>query len=358
MAAAVIHSLEESGRFEEAAREYGYNLTVTYKQFPFAPELIADASAGGIQIGTIATFPMLIQISQEQAIAPLHVSFGDWEFMIVVDKDGPIKDFDDLRGKTVGLAQGTTLQEFFEVFSLLELGGTPADLGIQIVQQPIPVAAMPPGIDAIVTYVPAWATLQERGNVDVLVNSFGETGPAYEGPLGSGAGHEVPSVNDSPFAPEGYVALRHFFNTFGGFEREHPDVVKAWLIAYQETLREFGEQEPSEVSEVFPEELWTSVPRDQYEELSIGRDLLYEHRDWIWPTDGELEIMVAETEFMVQMGLLEAPLTKEQILAAFEPNLGILQEAYEELGAYPEDDVFTDTDSGDVRGAPVWDVIP
>jgi ABC-type nitrate/sulfonate/bicarbonate transport system substrate-binding protein len=347
MAAAVIHRLEQTRLFEKTAAERGFNVNVSYKQFPFAPPLIADAQTGGVHIGTIATYPILLQLQQNQKVRPLHVSFGGWRFLLVVRKDGSIRDFDDLRGKTVGLARGTTLEQFFNNFVQTEMGQSPKELGIKTVEQALPVAAMPPGMDAMVTYVPGWLTVEQAGNLEVLVDSFGKTGEAYEGPLGSGAGHTVPSVSDSPLAPEGYVALRHMFSAFGGFDEKHPEVIEAWLVAYQQTLRELNGQSPSEISALFPEELWKTMPRKPYEEQAIAEDLLYRDRDWIWPTEGDIEIMEKEAPEGVD---------RARILDAFEPNLELLEKAYNDTGSYPESDVFTEAGTRDKRGMPVWAV--
>lgn len=354
--AAPAYRLRQSKLFEQNARKYGYDLTVNWKVFPFAPQLVADAASGGVQIGTIATFPLLIQLGKNQPVHPLHVSMGRWEFVIITSKDGKIKSFEDLKGKTVGVAKGTTIQEFFEMFSRLELGGTPEQLGIKVVEQNVPVAVMPPGMDAVVTSTSIWLQLKERGKQDVLVNSFGITGPNYDGPLGKGAGHKVPSVDKSPFAPEGYVALRHIYNTFGDFSQKHPNVVKAWVLAYQQTIEELGNLPVDKVTDVFPADTWQSAPRKPFEEQAVKPDLLYAHRKWIWPTEGEIRIMEEEAKMMVGMGLLQSPLSRKEILDKFATNQPILKAAYEEMGKNPAGTAFTDPKAADLRGKPVWEL--
>jgi len=339
----------------EAGKEFGYDLEVNWLTFPHAPEELAAMKAGDIQFGSIATFPFVAQLAQDVPIHALTQSIGSYDFLLLVNKDSEIRNFDDLKGKKIGLSLGSEYQLLFENFVMAEFGATPQELGMEYVSQPMPLPIVPEGIDARVLHVPATVPALAAGNMESLMSFLGTTGEHYDGPLGQGAGHAIPSAEQSPFAPEGYSALRHYFCTYGDFIDEHPDVVKAFVIAHQKVIQEVNQWSISEIADLYPVEFWETMDRQQFEDLSLAVDLVYKHRDWVWTTAGEMSIALRASEIMAAADAIESPLTEEEWCAAFDESAPILKAVYEELG-YPAQDVFTDPDATDVRGVPAWEV--
>lgn len=358
---ATLAYLQKTGLFEKVAKDLGYDLKVNWYVFPYAPEHLAAMHAGKVQIGTMATFPILRQIELGQPMHPLALSWGGLQYHIAVAADSPIKEFKDLKGKTIALPVGTALQGVFETFLLCELGKTAQELDIKYFNQNVPVPFLPRGVDATISWLPIWLPTLKDGNLKILaylsrVPGGAQTGPAYDGYLGKGEGIPIPSVKKSPFYPEGYTALRHVMSVFGDLPVKHPNVVVAWLVAHQKAVKAISEMTPDEVMDMLPASTWENTSRDLYRKYMFGDEFLYDYRDWIWLTEGELEIMLAEQEIMKRMGVLEKGVTREQILAAIKPNIPLMERAYSILGKYPTLNVFTDPNAADKRGKPLWEI--
>ena len=352
---------EQKQLVNEVGRKYGYDIRVKWFEFPVAPEMFSAMEAGDVDIGPAATFPLVNQIRAGRPYRVLTNTLGMFQFMLMVRKDSNIKTAEDLRGKTVGLAVGTAHQSVFENFIRAELGQSLKEANIRLASQPAPVPRMPAGMDAYQTFSPAILPALENPDSDIVplysLAAPAETGPAYAGPLGKGAGHELPSLEKSPWNPEGFIALRNPFLVTDPFLKEHPDVVKSFVIAHQRAMRMFLDWDLREVTDLYPATDWDLMPRKAYEERSLGRDLVYAHRKgWVWPTAAEVDVLIRESQQMVGLGVIDKPLTVEDVKAVFEPTKDLLREAYEATGSYPDAKVFTDPDAEDFRGIPVWDI--
>lgn len=353
------HYDEKNHVIAQVARDLGYDLRVKWKLFSGAPAELPAFNSGDIVIGPMATFPLIAQTKQGRKFQVLTNTLGMYRFFVMVQKGGRIRTFEDLKGKTVGVALGSAHQSAFEQFLLAEFGQPSSALGIKYVNQPVPVPTMPPGLDAYVTFIPAILPALEDPNAGIeplLSLSPGETGSAYDGPLGRGAGHPIPSAEKSQFYPEGYTSLRNPFVVTDAFLKAHPDVVKAFVIAHERVNRELAALPPSKVTDLWPSNAWEQMPRRAFEERSLAVDLVYKFRDWVWPAKGLADIMWAESEAMVKMGVLKDPLSQEELRSMFAQTTPILKAAYEALGQYPPEEVFLDTHKGDRRGPPIWEV--
>lgn len=352
---------EQEQLINEVGREYGYDITVRWLEFPVAPEMFAAMEAGDVVIGPAATFPLVNQLKAGRPYRVLTNTLGMYQFMLMVRRDGGVESLEDLRGKTVGLAVGTAHQSVFENFVRAELGQSLEEAGIGLASQPAPVPRMPPGLDAYQTFVPAILPALEDPESDIeplyALSAPPATGPAYSGPLGVGEGHEIPSAEESRWAPEGFIALRNPFLVTDPFLTEHPDAVKAFVIAHQRVMQMFLDWELDEVTDLYPEQTWELMPRQAYQDRALATDLIYGHRrGWVWPTTAEVEILIGESEQMVDLGVIDSPLTVEEARQAFEPTADLLREAYEATGSYPDAEVFTDPEAEDLRGEPVWEI--
>lgn len=345
--------MEKNRLFEKTARGFGYDVQVKWLTFPFAPELISAGAAGDLQIGSIASFPLIRQIALGQSVYPLQLAWAGWRNLIVVRKGGSIKSFEDLKGKTIGVALGTTLEAFIRTFIQLELGGTPEQLAIKLVSQPFPVPTLPRGVDAMLTFYPAFLLVEKKGDLEILVDSFGETGTAYEGPLGKGPGIAVPSAKKSPFWPEGYAVSRGYWVVFGNLAKTHPKLVEAWIIANETAFKSLSQLPLEEYTRYFPDTLWSKLSRKDFEEKFVQPELL-RLRGWTWPTKGEVELMSKESALLSQMGALKSTLTEADIERSFQLVNPLLADAYTRTGAFPAQNDFADIAAKDKRGVPTW----
>lgn len=348
---------EKNNIIQKIGREYGYDLKVRWLEFPTAPEELAAFQSGDVQIGFLATFPLSVQLKRGEPFRVLTNNLGYYPWYLMVKKDSGITKIDDLKGKSVGLALGSTAQFAFQNFIFAETGKTVREAGISLVSQPIPLPTMPRGLAAYVNFSPAILAAVENPNSNIeplfQIAAPPQTGSAYAGPLGKGEGISIPSAEKSPWYPEGFVALRNFFVTRQPFLDEHPNVVKVFVIAHQRAIREMHKWSPSQIANLYPQDTWTVMPRKAYEARAIGNDLLYKHRDWVWPGEDSVKILLGESQQMVNIGVLKEPLTIKEVKAAFA-TIPVLKAAYEATGSYPADPVFTDSKAVDMRGLPVW----
>lgn len=353
-----VHYDEKFHAVRAEARELGYDLTVRWIMFPTAPEELVAFKTRTIVIGPMATAPLIAQIKKGERFVVVSNTLGMYQFLVMVRKRGNIKSFDDLAGKTVGVAIGTAHHSAFESFLLAEFDKSSQEMGIRYVNQPVPLPMMPRGLDAYITFIPAILRALENPNSDIepllTLSAPAATGSAYDGPLGKGAGVRIPSARRSPFYPEGFIALRTPFVVTEEFLRQHPDVVKAFVTAQQKVTRMLRSWPPSKITDLWPESAWQVIPRKAFEEKSLATDLLYKHRDWVWPTKAISDIMWVESEQMVKAKITDSPLTQAELQGAFAPIAPILRATYQKLGNYPSINVFTDPKAEDFRGVPIW----
>lgn len=345
---------QRQGIVAAAGKRLGLDMKVQYRTFPRAPELLAAMKAGDVQVGCMATFPFIAQIKQNVPLHPLWNPIGSYEWLLLVNKNSQIRSLDDLKGKKIGLGIGTEDQLAFENFVASEFGRTPQELGMEYISQPIPSPFVPEGIDARVMFVPAAIPALKAGRMEVLMSFRGTTGEHYSGPLGKGAGHAIPSAAKSPFAPEGFTALRQYCAAYGDFIDRNGDAATALTIAYQQMITEVNSWPLDRISDLYPASFWEAMDRKLFEQLSLGRDLVYKRRPWIWHTEGEFTIAQRASEVMARAGAIKAPLTRDEWCGAFTKSLPIIRAAYQATGV-PAAAAFGDTKAGDLRGRPVWE---
>ena len=149
------------------------------------------------------------------------------------------------------------------------------------------------------------------------MNSFGYTEDYYDGPLGKGAGHMLPSVKNSPFYPDGYYLHRSFWVLRNALGEKHPN------------------PEPG-----------AKVVKD---------DVLFS-RGWSWPTENDARAVLEVSKFLVEGRVIEKPLSRAQVKNSFSLTAPMVKQAYERLGAQPPAAEFMRTDVADQRGQPVWEM--
>ena len=223
---------------EKRAAEFGYDLTIDWREYPTALPMVEAMVGNNLDIGMWGNTPITRGISSGLPISLLCVGEGHLRFLITTRKGSPIRNLQDLKGKTVGVSLGGDPQSALFQMLMFELGVTDIkDTGIKFVNMPThaQAASVPTGVDATCTIYPAYLAAQASGTV-AIANSFGFTEEHYEGPAGKGAGHMLPSVKKSPFFPDGYYLHRSFWIGRNGLIEQHPQVVVAFLMAQQEAV--------------------------------------------------------------------------------------------------------------------------
>ena len=340
--------------FEKRAAEQGYDLTVDWRDYPTAMPMVEAIVGSNLDMGMWGNTPIIRGISAGLPISLLCVGEGHLRFVIATRKGSPIRKVEDLKGKTIGVQLGGDPYNALTSILRAELGSPdPKDHGIKLVNTTTQAmsAQVPTGTDAACTIYPAFLAAQATGTVGI-VNSFGYTEDYYEGPLGKGAGIQLPSVKKSPFFPDGYYLHRSFWIANNALIEKHPKVVMAYLIAQEEAVNKLTAMNPGAVSQLV-KEFWKL---DADAGAKVVKDDVLFSRGWSWPTENDARAVLETSKYLVGSKMIEQPLTWTQVKGAFSRTAPLIKQAYEAMGSKPAAAQFTRTDVADLRGAPVWDM--
>ncbi|PAW26552.1 sulfonate ABC transporter substrate-binding protein [Peribacillus simplex] len=221
-----LNILKSKGNLETRLKEVGY--TVDWTEFPAGPQLLEALNVGSIDFGyTGEAPPIFAQAANAPLVYIANQPANPSGEAIVVQKDSPIKNVKDLKGKKVGLNKGSNVH-YLLVKALEEAGLTLDDI------QPV---YLPPA-DARAAF--------EGNQIDAWV---------IWDPFLSAAELELETktIRDG----EGLVANREFFlatDSFAGNE-EALKIIKEELIKVDKWI----EENPRDVAEFLSPEIGMSV---------------------------------------------------------------------------------------------------
>ncbi len=340
--------------FEKRAAESGYDLTIDWREYPTAMPMVEAVVGNNLDIGMWGNTPIIRAISQKLPISLMAVGEGHLRFVIATRKGSPIRTIQDLKGKTVGTLLGGDPYNALSQMLRYEMGSAnPKDHGIKIVNTPTlaQAAQVPTGMDASCAIYPAYLAAEPTGTVAVM-NSFGYTEDYYQGPLGTGAGILLPSVKKSPFYPDGYYLHRSFWVLNNQLAEKYPKVVVAFLVAMEDAVAALSTMDPGPVSQLV-KDYW-KLDSEQGAK-AVKDDVLFQ-RAWCWPTENDARAVLEVSKFLVDSKVIDEPLTWEQVKGTFERTAPLVKQAYEQMGSKPPEAEFVRTDTGDLRGKPVWEM--
>jgi ABC-type nitrate/sulfonate/bicarbonate transport system substrate-binding protein len=350
----ITQHMIENKLFEKHAGELGYDVTLDWRDYPSALPMVEAFVSGNLDLGMWGNTPIIRGIAAGQPWTVLNVGEGHFRFVIGTRPDSGIRNVHDLKGKTIGALLGGDPYNALSQILLAELGsGDPRAHDIKIINTPTQAqaATIPRGMDAAVLIHPAFLKAQQEVGTVGIVNSFGYTEAHYKGPEGEGAGILLPSVKKSPFYPDGYYLHRSFWIGQNKLIDAHPKAVVAFVSAQQEAVAKLSGMDPAAVSKI-AEKYWGLPP--ELGAKVVGDEVLF-IRNWVWPTEGDVNALLETSKFMVQGRIIDQPLTWQQITQNVAKAAPILKEAYERTGRNPAAAAFTTQDAKDVRGLPVWE---
>jgi ABC-type nitrate/sulfonate/bicarbonate transport system substrate-binding protein len=340
--------------FEKRAAEFGYDLTVDWREYPTALPMVEAIVGNNLDMGMWGNTPIIRAISAKLPISLMVVGEGHLRFVIATRQGSAIRTLQDLQGKTVGTLLGGDPYNAFSQMLRHELGSAnPRDHGIKVVNTPTlaQAAQVPTGTDATCAIYPAFLAAESTGSVAIM-NSFGYTESYYQGPLGKGAGILLPSVKKSAFYPDGYYLHRSFWLAHNALIDKHPNLVVAFLMAQQEAVAALTAMESGAVSQLV-KDYWKLDP------VAGGKvvkdDVLFA-RGWSWPTENDALAVLETSKYLVDNKVIPQPLAWSQVKGAFERTAPLVRQAYDRLGSKPAAAEFLRTDAADLRGRPVWDM--
>lgn len=337
---------------EKRAAEYGYDLTVDWREYPTALPMVEAMVGNNLDIGMWGNTPITRGLASGLPISLLVVGEGHLRFLVTTRQGSPIRNLQDLKGKTVGVSLGGDPQSALFQMLRIELGANDIkETGIRFVNMPThaQAASVPNGVDATCTIYPAYLAAQASGTV-AIANSFGYTEAYYDGPAGKGAGNLLASVKKSPFYPDGYYLHRSFWIGRNGLIEQHPQAVVAFLVAQQDAVAALSAMDPGAVSQLV-KEYWKL---DAEAGAKVVKDDVLFARGWSWPTENDARAVLETSKFMAENKVIQKPLQWGQVKDSFGRTAPLIKQAYDKLGGLPAAAEFTRTDTADLRGRPVW----
>jgi ABC-type nitrate/sulfonate/bicarbonate transport system substrate-binding protein len=338
---------------EKAAEELGFKATVEWRDYPAAQPSVEGMRADALDIGLWGNTPVIRSVALGMPVSMLLLGEGRLNFQICVRPNSPIKNLNDLRGKRVGTLLGGDPHFFLSMVLGAYFGDpNPAAHNITMVQVPsfAQAATMPEGLDAVSLITPAYLKGVADGRLVKLVDNYGMTGAAYEGPEGKGADIQLPQFKKSQFYPESFYLHRTIWMTRSRFAQEEPKSVEAFLLAHERALGKVAGMKPEEAA-ALAFDFWKIDPKEGA--VIVKDDLLY-RRGWGWLTEGDLRGLTVNSKTMVEAKILPSPIDMAIVKKNVASVQAIAKSAYDRLKA-PAAAEFLRTDQ-DIRGKPFWEI--
>lgn len=350
--APLVFAMQKEKLLDQAARELGLELGAEYLDFPVLLRMLQGLVAGQLDIGMLGSTPTIRNLAQPNPAVPIAIAGGGIKFPLQVPPGSPIKNLDDLKGKTVLTIVGSDLHLVLILMLQAQFGtDDPKALGITVrnIQAFAELTRAQSGIDAVLSVEPAAQGAVNSGQLVNLLLNDGTTGPAYDGPEGKGAGHKIASFAKTPFAPEAYYPHRIWWVARQEFLQQHPKAIVALLVANELATRRVTRMTPDQVIDLASKE-WFS---DRAAQRPYVENILYRRRGWSWITEGDARTLVGLSKVKT---IYQQALASDLVKGVIRLGAPMAREAWEHAGKQPGVAAFTDKTAKDARGLPVWEM--
>ena len=348
---ALMLKMQQDKLLEKAAQELGLaGVEAEYLNFPALLRMLQGIAAGQLQMGTLGSTPTIRSLSGPDPTVPLAIVGGGNIFPLQVPPGSPIKNLDDLKGKTVLTLVGSDLHLVLVRMVKAHFGvDDPKDVGITVRGNNAitELERAPSGVDAVLSLAPQAVVAERRGDLVTLLRNDGLTGAAYDGPEGKGAGKTIASFAKTPFAPEAYYPHRIWLVSRQDYLRDNPKVVTAMLIANQRAVSTLVAAGTQEITRIGGPN-WPGTPEAQSAWID---NVIWKRRGWSWITEGDARTLVG---LSTTKAIYQTALEPEATRKLFALGANVSRAAYEATGRMPPRAAFDDM-KRDVRGKPVWE---
>lgn len=227
------------GFFEEEFSKV--NATIVWSEFAAGPPLLESLASKRVDLSFLGDGAALSGLERGLPFEVIaQTQLGESFNGLIVHPDGQIKKVEDLKGKKVGVAFGTTGHVYL-IKALNAHGLTTEDVNLINLQADDAQAAFASKkVDALATGNPFLTVNVEKGEAIQL------------------------EVDEKILAPISLIVRTDF-------GKEHPEIVEAYLRAYKKSI-DFQIEHPDEASEIYEAE--TKLPADM-----IKKIILTEERD-------------------------------------------------------------------------------
>ena len=253
-------------------------LTVELTQFNNGGDLMTAMASGDIDVGYAGITPVMSSISQG---VPVKVVSGAQVegSSIVANKNSGINTVADLKGKTVATPGEATIQNMLLTSALTQAGVSTSDVEFTTMKAAQMTDALKAGqVDAMIIWEP-YASIAVKNGDGKLIETSGEIIP----------GHPCCCV----------VAREDFIN-------DHGDALAKVLEAHKNAT-DFTNANPAEAAKCLPEDI---VPDQELQASVIEQTAFISGLD-----DSYKQNVMDFMNLEVELGLLNKPLTQDQIFA-------------------------------------------
>lgn len=154
---------------------------ITWSQYQSGPPMLEAINAGAVDIGGVGNAPPVFAAAAKSAIKIVSGYRAGIEGQaVVVPKDSPLRSPEELRGKKIAVAKGSSAHH--HLLAVLNKAGIKWDqVEPQYLQPPDALAALSTGrVDAWAIWDPYTAQAEQQANARILVNGNGYvTGDAF-----------------------------------------------------------------------------------------------------------------------------------------------------------------------------------
>lgn len=346
--------MQEHGLIEKASEAVGIDVAPEFQDFQALLRMLQGVAAGQLQYGMLGSTPLIRLLATPKPAVPIAIAGGGLDFPVQVPPDSDIRTMEDMRDKTVLTIVGSDLHLQFVNMLKAYFGTSDAgEVGITMknITAVTELWEAQPGIDAVVGLNPGSFGAEERGVLETLMTNYGTTGKHYDGPEGSGAGHTLEWFSKAQFAPEAFYPHRIWWAVRQQFMEEQPEAVQAFLVANQKAAGDLAAMSPTDVTGIIGDH-WPQSASIEARNAVVEMTTWYK-RGWSWITEGDARTLTGLSQ---EPEIFETPLSGDLVKQVIEAGADVAKAAYDQAGAVPAADVFTDPDATDVRGLPQWRV--
>lgn len=169
-----LYIVEENGWIEDALKEAGYDVEVTFTQFESGPPENEAFATGLMDIGVMGNVPAISGIAAGQERDIIGIAYnGEKTLGILVQMDSDIKSVEELKGKKVGLVIGSISQDYLNAM-LVDAGLKMQDVElINLGVSELETALATGQVDAVAAWNPELLEIQANGSGKLLADGTG-----------------------------------------------------------------------------------------------------------------------------------------------------------------------------------------
>ena len=163
-----VFAMQRERLLEKAAEELGLRLEAEYLNFPVLLRMLQGLAAGQLDIGMLGSTPTIRNLAQPNPAVPFMLAGGGIKFPLQVPPNSPIKNLDQLRGKSILTIVGSDLHLVLNLMLRAQFGtDDPRQLGITVrnIQAFAELTRAQRGIDAVLNVEPAAAGAVNAGEL-------------------------------------------------------------------------------------------------------------------------------------------------------------------------------------------------